>query len=469
MNRFKSLTRILVILLVAFIATAGITAYLSYSIVHDLVATWKITGLRDLSPFTSADRSVPDPSPDVLPRATINPFNPLQSSGPIADPWDGASRVTLLVMGLDFRDWEAEQGPPRTDTMILLTVDPLTLTVGMLSIPRDMWVAIPGFEHGKINTAYQLGEAYQLPGGGPGLALETVEQLIGVPINFYAQIDFNAFVHFIDEIGGVKINVPEGIEVAPIGSKNHIILNPGIQTLSGPVALAYARARNTPGGDFDRAQRQQQVILAIRERVLRFDLIPVLIARAPVLYRQISSGVNTNMTLEQIVKLGLLAQQIPEGNITRGAIDSEHITFGVSPEGLDILKPIPDKIRVLRDQIFFSGPFSPIANDKTLEELIREETAKISVLNGTFTAGLAAGTTEYLEYFGLDITITDNATEIYDTTTIIDFTGNPYTLQYLVDLMQIDPNFIFHSYDPDSEIDIEINLGDDWVSNGQLP
>jgi len=70
-----------------------------------------------------------------------------------------------------------------------------------------MWVAIPGFQHGKINTAYYLGDAYKLPGGGPGLAVDTVEQFLGVPINFYAQIDFQAFIRFIDEIGGVKINI----------------------------------------------------------------------------------------------------------------------------------------------------------------------------------------------------------------------------------------------------------------------
>ena len=166
--------------------------------------------------------------------------------------------------------------------MILLTLDPLSRTAGILSIPRDMWVAIPGFQHGKINTAYYLGDAYKLPGGGPGLAVDTVEQFLGVPVNYYAQIDFQAFVRFIDEIGGVKINVPETITVDLLGSgvATKKTLRPGVQVLPGEWALAYARARNTGGGDFDRAKRQQQVILGIRDRILSFDMLPLLITNA---------------------------------------------------------------------------------------------------------------------------------------------------------------------------------------------
>ena len=82
-------------------------------------------------------------------------------------------------MGLDYRDWEAGEGPPRTDTMILLTIDPLTKTAGMLNIPRDLWVSIPGFEYGRINTAYPLGIAFDVPGGGPALAMQTIESLAG--------------------------------------------------------------------------------------------------------------------------------------------------------------------------------------------------------------------------------------------------------------------------------------------------
>ncbi len=159
-------------------------------------------------------------SPEIIVNAQGTPINPQGtpvdaqsgigenetqlSEMPSIKPWDGAARVTILLLGLDYRDWEARDKYSRSDTMILLTLDPLTNTAGILSIPRDMWVAIPGFKHGKINTAYYLGDAYQLPGGGPALAVKTVESFLGIPINYYAQIDFQSFVRFIDEIGGVK-------------------------------------------------------------------------------------------------------------------------------------------------------------------------------------------------------------------------------------------------------------------------
>jgi len=95
--------------------------------------------------------------------------------------WDGNSRVNILLMGLDYSTERevTEPGPPKTDTMILVTIDPLSKTVGMLSIRRDLWVQIPGYDYNKINMAYFYGVADQLPGGGPALAMKTVEQFPG--------------------------------------------------------------------------------------------------------------------------------------------------------------------------------------------------------------------------------------------------------------------------------------------------
>src|SRR5690606_15522016 len=146
------------------------------------------------------------------------------------------------------------------DTMIVLSVDPVAKTAGMISVPRDLWAVIPGFTPNKINTAYYFGELYKIPGGGPELAMRTVEQTIGVPIDYYAVIDFDSFVKFIDLIGGVKVDVQSAITVDPVGSDtNPKNLKPGVQVLPGAVALAYARERHVEGGDFSRSERQQQV------------------------------------------------------------------------------------------------------------------------------------------------------------------------------------------------------------------
>lgn len=453
-------------ILVGFIVVAGLTAYLTYNLIRDLVKTWEITSL----PGISVRNATPTPNEAGV---ITDLETPLQApSGPTPPPWDGAQRVTLLLMGLDYRDWSAGEGPPRTDTMILLTVDPINRTAGILSIPRDLWVNIPGFNYGRINTAYQLGEAFQLPGGGPGLAIETVEELLGVPIDYYAQIDFDAFERFIDEINGIKLEITEPITVDPLGDDNTKTLQPGVQVLPGDLALAYARARKTEGADFDRAQRQQQVIDAIRDRVLDFNLLPTLITKSGVLYNELSAGVKTNLNLDQAIKLAWLGAQIPDENYSRGIIGPpDQVSLAVSPDGeQQVLKPITENIRLLRDEIFAqSGPTSPMAADMNPQEQIAAEGARIAVLNGSFTPGLAARTTEYLQSLGLNVTVTDNAQAASTYSEIIFYNGKPYTVKYLVELMQISPFRIRYFNDPTSTVDIEVILGDDWAGNNPMP
>jgi len=247
----------------AFIVAILITGSITFLFIRNFVAN--ASKQQEVVPPSLQEAATPTP----LGWNEQDVNKPMQSSeGPKPAPWDGASRVNILIMGLDSADMAGREGPARTDTMILLTLDPVTRTAGMLSIPRDLWVNVPGYGNNKINTAYFLGEGYGEPGGGPGLAIKTVEKFLGIPIHFYAQIDFSAFEQFIDELGGVEVDVPEEISVDPIGPHNTVVLEPGLQTLDGPTALAYARNRDTVGNDFDRAQRQQQVIMAIRDRIL---------------------------------------------------------------------------------------------------------------------------------------------------------------------------------------------------------
>jgi len=452
-------------LLVLFFIVAGGAAYLTFNYVKDFVAAWNITDLPGIvvNPGSQPIQN----SPEIGPEAVIPPAVVI---GPEPIPWDGASRVNILVMGLDYRDWLSGEGAPRTDTMILASVDPLTKTAGILSIPRDLWVSIPGFEDpNRINVAYRFGETYQLPGGGPEIAMKTVEGLLGLKIDYYALIDFYSFEKFIDEIGFVEIDVPRNIWVDPIDGPT-VKLKRGAHDLPGNLALAYARARNTEGGDFDRAGRQMQVIMAIRDRVLSSDMLTTLISRAPGIYEQLSAGVQTNLTLEQAVQLAWLVQQIPEEEIKRGAIGTDHVTFGKSPDGDDVLKPRPEQIRYLRDEIFAStGLASPAMAGADPQELMRTENARVSVMNGAGTPGLATRTTEFLNAQGVNVINTGDAAELNSATTIISYTGNPYTVGYLVELMGISENKIFIRFDPSSQVDVEIILGYDWANNNSMP
>ena len=446
------------------VVAALLTAYLTFVAVRDLVVSWEMTSL----PGVTIQDATPTPGGEG--EVVRDPSLPMQPAGaPTPPPWDGANRVSLLVMGLDYRDWEAGD-PPRSDTMLLFTLDPLTNTAGILSIPRDMWVNIPGYDYAKINTAYFLGEVNRLPGGGPGLAVETVKQFLGVPINYYAQIDFSAFVRFIDEINGVKITVEEPMTIAILGSNKKVDLEPGTYTLPGDHALAYARNRKTDGGDFDRAKRTQQVIIGVRDRILDFKMLPTLVVKAPTIYNELAAGVRTNMTLDQVIKLAWLVQQIPSESIKQAVITPDMVQFAFSADGQDILIPIPDEIRLLRDEVFSSaGAVGPAAVSQDEAQLMQAEKARISVQNGTTTEGMASRTAAWMRGQNLNVVDETNADQLYDTTTIFIYSGKPYTVRYIASIMGLENPRVYNRYDPNAQFDIAVVVGADWANSNKMP
>ena len=303
----------------------------------------------------------------------------LPTPGPVAPPvdlppaWDGASRINIILLGVDHRkDEAASAGDARADSVIVVTIDPQTKTAGVLSIPRDMWVNIPGFGYGRINSAYALGEGSSLPGGGPGMTSRTVEQFLGVPIHYYAEVDFMTFVHLINNLGGIDVDVHQKVKVDPLGpGADDRVIPKGIHHMDGMIALAYARARYTGDGDVDRAKRQQSVMLAIRNKALDPATFPSLLARAPQIYQDLQSGISTNMSFDDAIELAVLLQQINPDNIKRGVIDYSMVLLDTTDDGASIFKPIPDKIRELRDEIFTAdGAASPLAKGADLADLM---------------------------------------------------------------------------------------------------
>ncbi len=446
---------------IAFGLATIASGVLVFRTVQNLVGKWTGIGINPFGFSASADETSL-PESDVTPTAVI-----LDET---LELWNGSDRVTILFMGLDYRDWLSGDGPPRTDTMMLVTVDPITRTAGMLSIPRDLWVEIPGYpQHNRINTAYFLGESERLPGGGPGLAMKTVENLIGVPVQYYAVVDFSVFERVIDEIGGIDVLAKERIKISPIGEMSKW-LEAKAYHLNGAEALAYARARKTEGGDFDRAQRQQQVVMAIRDRVTGFDMIPMLIAKAPKLYQEISGGIRTNLSLEDMISLGMLALDIDMGNIKRGVIaPPEMVLLETLPDGAQVLKPVPDKIRLLRDEIFTStGAIGPSLDIDNPAEAAKQEDAKLAVRNGAGIEGLAGTTADYLRNQGLNVVEVGNADRMdYLKTVVIDYTGNPYTRSYLKNLMNLTEGQILSQIIPDSDIDVAVIVGSDFYPPNQ--
>ncbi len=357
----------------------------------------------------------------------------------------------------------------------------------MFSVPRDMWVNIPGSSgctaakdgFCRINTAWTTGEALALPGGGPELAMKTVSKFLGVPVQYYVQVDFDTFVEMIRVIGGIDVNIDREYRLKKLGGGKDVIKITccGMRHLSGAAALAYARCRSVSqgcdDGDVGRAHRQQQVILAIRDRVLDPRWFPELMANAPEIYNTLQAGIKTNIPFDDAIKLAALGRDIPVDQILQGVVDDHMVNYGnvTTSDGAkaSVLLPIPDKIRELRDKIFTTGgPTSPIAQgDPTA--LMKADGAIVRVTNNSYTASLDQRTGNFLLSQGMQVKELGTSTGVSDSTVVVLYAPKLYTLRYLFNPlgMLASSNQIVFSPDATSPVDIEIRLGNDWA--GKMP
>jgi hypothetical protein len=242
--------------------------------------------------------------------------------------------------------------------------------------------------------------------------------------------------------------------------------------LIGRIALAYARCRDESqgctDGDVGRAKRQQKVILAIREKVFSPEYFPKLMAQAPDLYNLFSAGIHTNMSLDDALKLASLAKDIDLQNIKQGVIDNSMVTFAnVTLGGLpaSVMKPIPDKIRVLRDELFTSGGAVGAIAQGDPVALMQADAARVAVLNGAYTAQLDARTGNFLLQQGMQVVGIGQSPQGYAQTTLVVHSPKLYALRYLITVFGItNSNQIVFLVDPAATSDIEVRLGTDWIT-----
>ena len=464
---------------ILFWILALVSAVGLFSVVRNLTTCWRLTALPGMPPARCAGEAVKPLETSVIANRQITPepssTPEFFASQDIQYPtWDGGSRINILFVGLRGGDPIKGDCPFCTDTLILLTVDPATKTAGMLSIPRDMWVNIPGFGFSRINTAWTLGRGSKLPGGGPALTMKTISHFIGVPIDYYVQVDFDTFVDIINLLGGVDVYNEETIVLDPMAHGRDFpkvkITCCGMRHLDGRTALAYSRCRHIEqgcqDGDIGRARRQQKVIFGIRDKVLSPENFPTLLAQAPQLYNIFSEGIHTNLSLQDAMKLAVLAKDISKENIKNAVIDDSMLAYDnviLGGKNASIMKPLPDKIRVLRDEVFTSnGPISPMAQDDPLT-LMQADEARVRVLNGTSTDQLSTQTQSYLLRQGVRVTEIGK-TKQASRTTIVLYSPKLYTLKFLLDTFGITNSAqILIRPDAAETVDIEIRLGKDWV------
>ncbi len=474
----------------------GVIALLSLVLVGVILRTlwrWWTGPLNAFpTPVAQAQQATPDLTaiaalPTAMPNAPIPPH-----------PWDGHSRVTLLLMGVDDRVWDPTWGAPRADTLILLTMDPQTKTAGMLSIPRDLFVEVPGFGMQKINTAYPIGEANFGEWGGATLTVRTVERLLDIEIPYFAVVDFRAFILFVDAIHGVKVDIPETLLVGIERADGRVMkrIKPGVQVLNGEMALAYARNRAKPvqglDGDFGRMYRQQIVLMGVLNRLKEPRVWADLLMQAPFLYRELSQSLRTNVSPQQAVAWAQVAIQIPKERIFMAEIGHGQ-TQADMYNGMYILRPRPDAIAELRQRLFSlpqptaappaatptpaatappdTAPGAPPTLGPTptpsLEQALREGST-FALTNATLVSGLACRTAAALHEQGFRVVALDDTNTLREKTLLEVYADRQATFAYLVAWLGLDPVKDAHRirFMPvgSGPADFRIVLGADWAA-----
>ncbi len=266
----------------------------------------------------------------------------LPAAAPFPASCDGPGRINILVVGLDGFSNDYNR-PARTDTILLVGVNFASKSAEILSLPRDLWLPLANqlpVTEARINSAYHYGELYGVAGGGPAELKDTLAAAFGVRIDRYAVVSFLAFEQAIDAIGGIEVDIP-----APIHDPNYprrsvpndtiaIDFPAGRVPMDGGTALIYARIRHD-SSDFQRMRRQQQVIFAIRDRLLRPETLPQLPALAQILY----SSIRTDLTFDDVALLGCAGPQVDRGAIQARVIDSTMVTAETLADGAQILRP----------------------------------------------------------------------------------------------------------------------------------
>lgn len=405
---------------------------------------------------------IPEPPPvlPALPAATGRD----RSTGPgIPLPdWTGRDRINVLLLGIDHRDDEPLEGS-RSDVMMLVSVDPVSKSVVMVSIPRDLWVAIPGYGEQRINVAHAL--------GGPELAMKTVSANLGIKIDHYARIDFHGFEQIVDTLGGVLVDVERPIKDDEYPTDDYglmrIYIPPGPQWMNGKTALQYARSRHSED-DFGRARRQQRVLVAMRDRALQANMI----FKAPELVPLAQKTVATDFNPLDLVKLAKLSTEIKHDRIVNLVIDADYARPFTTVDGAEVLLPNWPAIQSAIAQAF-NRAATQAAATPTPDSAERTAPAaaptpapsqiKVEVLNGTSRAGLAAATAERLRQQGFQIAGIDSADRVdYRETRLFAQQGREAAAATVASALGLSPTQVQPLGTSASGADVRVILGQDF-------
>ncbi|MBI5876758.1 MAG: LCP family protein [Chloroflexi bacterium] len=278
------------------------------------------------SPTVSAAALPAAPAPTAAPPKPDAAALAVPAAAPPPSGWPKTLNIVLL--GSDKRP---NSGGWRTDTIIVVAIDPATKRIGVIGVPRDMWVVLPNYAN-RVNTLDQV--------GGPVLLKRALQAQLGIPIHYYARIDFDGFQKAINAMGGVTVDVECRVVERDASGRIAYEVPSGPIAMDGAAALTFARLRHTTS-DFDRMRRQEAVLLAVRRKLLSADLLP----RLPELVGTLSALVQTDIPPQTIVALARLGAEVDVKNARGFLIDERVVRPWTTPGGAAVQLPDPAKVQ----------------------------------------------------------------------------------------------------------------------------
>jgi len=356
---------------------------------------------------------------------------------------EGDGRVNVLVLG---KGGPGHTAPDLTDTLLVASIDPIAKETALLSIPRDLWVRSDNGQS-KINAVYANAKyrvlnnytlkqqtdtiKQQAEDAGVQAIEKTITNTLGIPLHYYTMVDFEAFREAINAVGGVDVDVKTQLydpSVAWENNNNPVIAAVGIQHMDGKKALLYARSRNgSARGDFDRTERQREVIVALKSKVLSAGTFANPL-KLNGLIDAFGDHVSTDFSLNEMMRVYDIVKQIPSSKIqSLGLADppNNYVTTDTI-NGQSVVRP--------RAGLFDYTEIQSYVRNTLRDSFLKSENAGIAILNGTETTGLATIKSTELKSYGYNvIQVGDAPTGTYTQTILVDLTKGvkKYTKNYL--------------------------------------
>ncbi|MEK7546398.1 MAG: LCP family protein [Patescibacteria group bacterium] len=380
-------------------------------------------------------------------------------------------RVNILVLG---EGGEGHDGPHLTDTIFFVTFKPSTSQVGILSLPRDLWIPLPDGGQAKINSINANAEKAAARSGGEA-ARQAISAVVDQPIDYYVRVDFSAFKTLIDDVGGVTVNIERTFTDFAYPTDDALYkkvhFEKGWQTMDGETALEYVRSRHGnagEGSDFMRSRRQQKVMLALKEKLVSFDTL-LNPSRVASVLETLQSHVISDMELWEIVKLAKAMRSVDASKLTHRVLDDSPqgplyaSTITVSNGDAYVLLPRKSdwsEIRRITSRILETHQDPAAVADVS-------RPARVEIQNGTQQSGLAKKTQDLLTKVGYDIVRIGNAQDrTRERTIVYDLTNGslPEELQTLKNILGAEVGLTLPGYLSSGVTPTNIAL-----SNGQQP